>query len=97
MLHESLTNWLPDALFLPEAEFLAVENILPDQEIAAERLALLSLVESSRQRQVIVVTRASLDQPAPRRGSLRAAALRSRKSTTESLEEIVRLVRQSRL
>ena len=65
LLHESLTNWLPEALFLPEAEFLAVENILPDQEIAAERLALLSRVEAGRQRQVIVATRASLEQPAP--------------------------------
>ena len=45
LLHESLTNWLPEALFLPEAEFFAVENILPDQEIAAERLALLSRLE----------------------------------------------------
>jgi transcription-repair coupling factor (superfamily II helicase) len=42
LLHESLTNWLPEALFLPEAEFFGVENILPDQEIAAERLALLA-------------------------------------------------------
>ena len=49
LLHESLTNWLPDALFLPEAEFLAVENILPDQEIAAERLALLSRVEDEQE------------------------------------------------
>ena len=36
LLYESLLNWLPDALFLPEAEFAAVENILPDPEIAAE-------------------------------------------------------------
>ena len=42
LLYESLLNWLPDALFLPEAEFAAVENILPDPEIAAERLALLN-------------------------------------------------------
>ena len=73
-LHESLTNWLPEALFLPEAEFLAVENILPDQEIAAERLALLSRVESRRQRHVIVATRASLDQPAPQRAALSTRA-----------------------
>ncbi|MDQ3198430.1 MAG: transcription-repair coupling factor [Verrucomicrobiota bacterium] len=89
LLHESLTNWLPEAFFLPEAEFLAVENILPDQEIAAERLALLSQVESSRQRQVIVATRASLDQPAPKRGTLRAAALRLRRGTSRPREQIV--------
>ncbi len=88
LLHESLTNWLPDALFLPEAEFLAMENILPDQEIAAERLALLSQVEHQKKRQVIVATRTSLDQPAPRRGALRAAALRLRRGTAESLERM---------
>ena len=48
LLHESLLNWLPDALLLPEAEFAAVENILPDPEIAAERLALLTRVERER-------------------------------------------------
>src|SRR5205085_1595684 len=40
LLYESLLNWAPDALFLPEAEFAAVENILPDPELGAERLAL---------------------------------------------------------
>ena len=89
LLHESLVNWLPEVLFLPEAEFLAVENILPDQEIAAERLALLSRVEKSKQRHVIVATRASLDQPAPKSGALRAAALSLRSGTNEQLERIV--------
>jgi transcription-repair coupling factor (superfamily II helicase) len=89
LLHESLTNWLPEALFLPEAEFLAVENILPDQEIAAERLALLSRVESRRQRHVIVATRASLDQSAPKRGALRAAALKLRRGASEPLEHVI--------
>ncbi|HEY3663576.1 MAG TPA: transcription-repair coupling factor [Chthoniobacterales bacterium] len=88
LLHESLTNWLPNALFLPEAEFLAVENVLPDQEIAAERLALLSQVEHTKNRQVIVATRASLDQPAPKRGALRAAALRLRRGAGEPLERV---------
>ena len=89
LLHESLTNWLPEALFLPEAEFLAVENILPDQEIAAERLALLRRVEESKQREVVIATRASLDQPAPKRGLLRATALRLRRGAPEPLERVV--------
>jgi transcription-repair coupling factor (superfamily II helicase) len=89
LLHESLINWLPEALFLPEAEFLAVENILPDQEIAAERLALLSRVETSKKRHVIVATRASLDQPAPKRGALRSAALLLRRGTAHGLEQVV--------
>jgi transcription-repair coupling factor (superfamily II helicase) len=87
-LHESLTNWLPEALFLPEAEFLAVKNVLPDQEIAAERLALLSRVETSKKRHVIVATRASLEQPAPQRGALRAAALGLRRGASQRLEHV---------
>ncbi len=65
MLYESLLNWLPDALFLPEAEFAAVENILPDPEIAAERLALLNRVQRDKGPHVIIATRAALDQAAP--------------------------------
>ena len=88
LLYESLINWVPDALFLPEAEFLAIENILPDQEIAAERLALLSRLEG-KQRHIIVATRASLEQPAPPRGALRAAVLRLKRGATERLERVV--------
>jgi len=89
LLHETLTNWLPGALFLPEAEFFGVENILPDQEIAAERLALLGRVEESRQRHVVVATRASLDQRAPKRGTLREAALKLRRGTSKPLERVI--------
>ena len=89
LLHESLTNWLPEALFLPEAEFFAVENILPDQEIAAERLALFSRIEESRQRHVLVATRASLDQPAPKLGALRKAALKLRRGTSKPLDHVI--------
>ena len=89
LLHESLTNWFPEALFLPEVEYFAVENILPDQEIAAERLALLSRVEENRQRHVVVATRASLDQPAPKRGALREAALKLRRGKSEPREHLI--------
>ena len=97
LLHASLTNWLPRRLFLPEAEFLAVENILPDQEIAAERLALLSRVEENRTRHVVVATRASLDQPAPKRGALRAGALKLRRGRSETLEHLVHSLGGGRL
>jgi transcription-repair coupling factor (superfamily II helicase) len=89
LLHESLTNWIPHALFLPEAEFLAVENVLPDEEIAAERLALLSQIESARRPLVVVATRAGLDQPAPKRGALREAVLRLRRGSAERMEQIL--------
>ena len=89
LLYESLLNWQLDALFLPEAEFAAVENILPDPEIAAERLALLSLVERNAGAHVIVATRASLDQPAPEPGALISASIQLRRRTTEKMERIL--------
>ena len=88
LLHESLLNWQPDALFLPDAEFAAVENILPDPEIAAERLALLSLLERNAGRHVIVATRASLDQAAPKPGALISASIQFRRGMTEKMERV---------
>jgi len=79
LFFESLSNWNPNASFLPEAEFAAVENILPDPEIAAERLALLSQIEKENAAKLVVTTRAALDQPAPRRGSLLSASLEIRR------------------
>jgi transcription-repair coupling factor (superfamily II helicase) len=75
LLYESLLNWQPNALFLPEAEFAAVENILPDPELAAERLALLNRVQREKGPHLIVATRAALDQPAPDPAALKAAIL----------------------
>ena len=88
-LYESLLNWQSDALFLPEAEFAAVENILPDPEIAAERLALLSLVERNAGAHVIVATRASLDQAAPKPGALISASIQFRRGMTEKMERVL--------
>jgi transcription-repair coupling factor (superfamily II helicase) len=89
LLYESLVNWLPDALFLPEAEFAAVENILPDPEIAAERLALLSLVEREAGSQVIVATRASLDQAAPKPGTLQSASMQLKQGKSAGMENLL--------
>ena len=89
LFHEALTNWFPNAQFLPEAEFAAVENILPDPEIAAERLALLSQIDNKTAPPVIVTTRASLDQPAPKPGSIRAAALSLRRNTSVAMEQLL--------
>src|SRR6266567_2960579 len=80
LLYESLLNWQPNALFLPEAEFAAVENILPDPEIAAERLALLTQLEREQAPRLIVATRASLDQ---------AALIQLRHGANEKMERIL--------
>src|SRR5439155_26875978 len=79
LFYESLLNWQPDALFLPEAELAAVENVLPDPEIAAERLALLTEIERDTRPRIVVATRASLSQPAPKRGTLQSAVTQVRR------------------
>ena len=89
LLYESLLNWQPDALFLPEAEFAALENILPDPEIAAERLGLLTQLEREQAPRLIVATRASLDQAAPRRGALQTALIQLRHGANEKMERIL--------
>jgi transcription-repair coupling factor (superfamily II helicase) len=88
-LYESLVNWLPDAQFLPEAEFAAVENVLPDPEIGAERLALLSLIEREPGPHVIVATRASLAQAAPKPGTLQSASLRLAPGNSAGMEKLL--------
>ncbi|HEX8078412.1 MAG TPA: transcription-repair coupling factor, partial [Chthoniobacterales bacterium] len=89
LLYESLLNWEPDALFLPEAEIAAVENILPDPEIAAERLALLSRVQREKKQHLVVATRAALDQPAPAPAALKAAVLILRRGKLHPLERTI--------
>jgi transcription-repair coupling factor (superfamily II helicase) len=89
LLYETLLNWEPNALFLPEAEIAAVENILPDPEIAAERLALLTRVQRDKGRHLIVATRAALDQPAPTPAALNAAVLILRRGKLHPLERTI--------
>ena len=89
ILYESLLNWMPQALFLPEAEFAAVENILPDPEITAERLALFGRLTHSASPHLIVATRASLDQPAPKIRALKSAALRIKRGARQSMEDLL--------
>ena len=87
--YETILNWLPSAQFLPEAEFAAVENVLPDPEIAAERIALLAKIDSEPGPHVIVATRASLDQPAPKRGAVSAATLEIKRGSASTMEQLL--------
>lgn len=89
LLYESLLNWLPDALFLPEAEFAAVENILPDPELAAERLALLNRVQRTKGPHAIIATRAALDQAAPNPAGLSSAVLALRRGANRTMESTI--------
>jgi transcription-repair coupling factor (superfamily II helicase) len=89
LFYESLLNWQPDALFLPEAEFAAAENVLPDPEIAAERLAVLMQIGRGTGLHVIVATRASLDQAAPGRGVLKSALIQHRRGAIVQMEQLL--------
>ena len=89
VFYESLLNWQPDALFLPEAELTGIENVLPDPEITAERLALFLQIERDTGPRMIVATRAGLDQAAPRRGSLESAVVQLRRGATAEMEEFL--------
>src|SRR6266536_4843483 len=89
LIFESLLNWHPAALFLPEAEFAAVENVLPDPEIAAERLALLMQVDREPGPHLIVATRAGLNQAAPRRDELQSAVVQLRREANANMEHLV--------
>ncbi|MGI9088745.1 MAG: transcription-repair coupling factor [Chthoniobacterales bacterium] len=89
LLYETLLNWIPDALFLPEAEFAAVENIIPDPEISAERLALLSRVAREPGPHLIVTTRASLEQAAPKLKALKSSSLRLQRGARTEMEKLI--------
>ena len=89
LLHESLLNWHPTAHFLPEAEFAAVDNILPDPEIAAERLALFAQVERASVPLLIVATRTGLDQAAPQHGALQSTLVQLRRGITKNMEDFL--------
>ena len=89
LLYESLLNWQPDALFLPEAEFAAAENVLPDPEIAAERLAALMEVGRRTRQHIIVATRASLDQAAPKHGALESAVTQLQRGVASKMESLL--------
>ena len=86
LFYESLLNWQSDALFLPEAEFAAAENVLPDPEIVAERLAVLMQIGRGTGPRVIVATRACLEQAAPVRGVLKSALVQLRRGATAQME-----------
>jgi transcription-repair coupling factor (superfamily II helicase) len=89
LVYESLLNWQPTTLFLPEEEFAAVENVLPDPEIAAERLALLTQIEREAGPHLIVATHASLDEAAPRPDALQSAVVQLRRGANAKMEHLI--------
>jgi len=87
-IHNELLNWHPEALFLPEVEISAAENILPDAEIAADRLqALQQLMEMETG--AIVLTAASLNDAVPAPDALKAITLELTRGQALAMEELV--------
>ncbi|MDP9291431.1 MAG: transcription-repair coupling factor [Verrucomicrobiota bacterium] len=75
LLHDELLNWLPSALLFPEIEMLASENVMPDAEVAADRLGILQNLTREKGG-CIVVTRKSVNAPLPSPAQLEADSLR---------------------
>ncbi len=86
--YDNLTNWMPEAELLPEAEFAAVENVLPDPEITAERLGLLAKLDREKATGVLVASKACLDQPAPKKGTISGQMLSLRRGTDTTMESL---------
>ncbi|MCB1235749.1 MAG: transcription-repair coupling factor, partial [Verrucomicrobiae bacterium] len=91
ILHAELSVWGVEATFLPENEWAGFEEILPDPEAAAERLAGLKRVWDARQAgksQAVVLCAQSLDETAPRPGSLTARTLSLRAGDRLDLSDL---------
>lgn len=74
--HNELLQWFPDALFFPELERAPVEGALPDPESTADRLGIVQKLATSKGRELVVLTRASLEDRYRRRrrcGSFRSS------------------------
>ncbi len=88
-LHNELLNWFPDALFFPEADLASVEGALPDPETAAERLGMIEGLASGKGRQILVTTRASLNDRVPSPKALKRSELRLTRGSTLDRERLI--------
>ncbi len=93
-LHHEIVNWLPDALFLPEAETGLAENAIADPEVAADRLQALAQW-SAAERGVLVLTAASLDGEVPSEEGLRALTLELAEGETLPPGELARRLEEA--
>jgi len=90
-VYNELLNWFPEAAFFPEKEVTLGENVLPDPEIAAERLGLLQSLsgEKSRFARLIVLTKATLDEQVPSPAGLRSEAIQLKRTARLDREKLV--------
>jgi len=87
-LHNELSNWLGDVIFLPEVEIALAENALPDPETAADRLQALEQIREAKSA-VIVLTAGSLNDVAPSPEGLRRLTLELLRGQSLTLEALI--------
>ncbi|HEX8296439.1 MAG TPA: CarD family transcriptional regulator, partial [Chthoniobacteraceae bacterium] len=88
--HNELLQWFPDALFFPEAEVSLVEGALPDPESTAERLGIIQKLTTGKGRQVIVMTRGTLEDLVPSPAALRQLEIRLKRAAELDREALVK-------
>ncbi|MEI9896084.1 MAG: hypothetical protein WDN28_20025 [Chthoniobacter sp.] len=89
-MHNELLQWFPDALFFPELDRSSVEGALADPESVAERLGIVQRLTSAKGRQVVVLTRGSLDDKVPTAAALQQLEIRLRRSAKLDREKLLK-------
>jgi transcription-repair coupling factor (superfamily II helicase) len=88
-MHNELLNWFPDALFFPETERAPFEGAVADPETTAERLAIVQKLSDPKNRQPIVLTKASFGDNVPTPDTLKAQEIWLRPKTKLDREQLV--------
>ena len=89
-MHNELLQWFPDALFFPEIERSSIEGALPDPESLADRLGIVQRITSGKGRQIVVVTRGSLDDEVPTAAAIKQLEIRLRRSAKLDREALLK-------
>ena len=89
-LAQGIRLWSRDPLFFPDVEQVSSSESLPDQEINAERLGLLKLINDSKKRPKIVIAIAkSLEEKVPSPSTLETQKTSLFKGQSIGLEKLV--------
>ncbi len=89
-MHNELLNWFPGALFFPESDLAPMEGAIADPETGAERLAIVQQLATSKGRQIIVLTKASLGDRIPSPAALRALEIKLTRGKKLDREKLIR-------
>ncbi len=89
VFHNELLHWFPEALFFPETDHAPMEGALPDPETSAERLAIIQRLAQSKKKEIVVLTRSSLDEEVPSPTALKKLEIRLARGTTLDREALI--------